>query len=107
MRIHITTLVKEIKNGILSQKEYYNFGQLVEDIEWALACLRIGSEAPFNEAEANSFGFIALDVIFDVKECLKADSKNEGALVTSDRYDASNTPTKSDPKSGNRDGVQA
>lgn len=91
MRLHATTLVKETKNQLLPQKESYDFKELVEGLRQAWRAWELSQKRPLNEAGASSFGFIALDIIFDVLERLTADSKNAGAQTTPDSYDSSTT----------------
>lgn len=89
MRLHATTLVKEVKNELLPQKENYDFGELVDGLKQAWRAWAFSQTRPFNEAGANSFGFIALDVIFDVLERLKKDSRSFESQVTNDSPDIS------------------
>ncbi|KAF7775922.1 hypothetical protein Agabi119p4_4315 [Agaricus bisporus var. burnettii] len=90
MRLHTINLVKEVKNELLTQKEYHGFEELVEGLIRAWRAWEL-SQKHINEDGANSFGFIALDVIFFILERLKADLKKTGGQVTSDPYDSSAT----------------
>jgi RNA-dependent RNA polymerase len=88
MRLHMITLVKEVKNELLAQKEYHEFEELVEGLQRAWRAWEL-SQRRINEDGANSFSFIALDVIFFILERLQTDLKKGGDQVTSDPYDSS------------------
>ncbi|KAF9453025.1 RdRP-domain-containing protein [Macrolepiota fuliginosa MF-IS2] len=89
MRLHTTTLVKEIKNEILPQAEHYTSQELVEGLGRAWRAWELSQMRPFNEEGANSFGFLALDIILDVLERLKTDSPSPDDEATNDTYDLS------------------
>lgn len=88
MRLHTTTLVKETKNSLLPLKKTYEFGELVEGLKQAWKAWEFSQTRHFKEEGANSFGFIALDIIFDTLERLGSDVRTEDQ-VTSDSYDTS------------------
>jgi RNA-dependent RNA polymerase len=90
MRLHTINLVKEVKNELLTQKEHHGFEELVEGLQRAWRAWEMGQKH-INEDGANSFSFIALDVIFFILERLKTDLKKGGDQVTSDPYDSSAT----------------
>ncbi|KXN89587.1 putative RNA-dependent RNA polymerase 1 [Leucoagaricus sp. SymC.cos] len=89
MRLHTTTLVKEVKNELLQQKEQYEFGELVEGLKKAWRAWEYSQKHPFTEVGWNSFGFIALDVVLDILERLGNNMQAAEAEVTTDPYDLS------------------
>ncbi len=77
MRLHTTTLVKEVKNALLPLKKVYESGELVEGLKQAWKAWEFSQTRPFKEDGASSFGLIALDIIFDTLERLKSGTLNQ------------------------------